>query len=363
MPSLPLSVSSVRLPAVAVAAVGAPLGRRPAEVVIRLGVRRPLRPRPFRLVDEAVLAEGSLGIASRQEPIEQLVGDHRRFASCHARVPSFPSSWPAHEIPDSPRQAAQASRPWLHDGSCTRLRPAHANHVRSYGFVADRTHGPRRAGGPSIRAAAEVSRPRRDGRRYRLLAAIDASTREGLAIRVDRKLSSVDVIDVLADLFILRGVPGRARSDSGPELAAKPVRAWIAAVGAEAARLEPGSPLGDPPIAAVPAGPDRRLRRRGGNGCRGSFNSKLRDAPRDGGIFCSLEEARVVIAGWRRHRNAARPHSAPGYRPPAPEVVLWPAPPASRGAAPQPVMHQHSNRTTQQGPATQQKPCRPTNPA
>ena len=50
------------------------------------------------------------------------------------------------------------------------------------------------------------------------------------------------MIDVLTDLFILRGAPGHIRSDNGPEFIAKTVWQWIAAVGAEAAFIEPGSP-------------------------------------------------------------------------------------------------------------------------
>lgn len=57
-----------------------------------------------------------------------------------------------------------------------------------------------------------------------------------------RKLSSVDVLDMLADLFMLRGIPGHIRSDNGPEFVAKAVRCWIAAVGAQTAYIEPGSP-------------------------------------------------------------------------------------------------------------------------
>jgi hypothetical protein len=38
-----------------------------------------------------------------------------------------------------------------------------------------------------------------------MLNIIDEFTRECLAIRVNRKLRSTDVIDVLSDLFILRG--------------------------------------------------------------------------------------------------------------------------------------------------------------
>src|SRR6187455_2970540 len=71
-----------------------------------------------------------------------------------------------------------------------------------------------------------------NGRKFRMLNVIDEFTRECLAIRIDRKLRSTDVIDVLSDLFILRGVPGHVRSDNGPEFIAKAVREWIAAVGA-----------------------------------------------------------------------------------------------------------------------------------
>ena len=44
-----------------------------------------------------------------------------------------------------------------------------------------------------------------DGRAYRTLNIIDEYTREALMIRVDRKLNSIDVLDALTDLFILRG--------------------------------------------------------------------------------------------------------------------------------------------------------------
>jgi putative transposase len=152
-----------------------------------------------------------------------------------------------------------------------------------------------------------------------MLDVIDECTRECLAIRVDRKLNSVDVVDVLSDLFILRGVPGHIRSDNGPEFVATAVRAWIAAVGAKTAYIEPGSPWE--------------------NGYLESFNARLRDELLDGEIFYSLQEARIVIEGWRRHYNTRRPHSALAYKAPAPEVALWPAPPAIRTVALDPVMH------------------------
>ena len=70
----------------------------------------------------------------------------------------------------------------------------------------------------------------------------DEYSRECLAIRVDRKLNSGNVIDALSDLFILRGVPSFIRSDNGPEFIAQAVQDWIKAVGARTAYIEPGSP-------------------------------------------------------------------------------------------------------------------------
>ena len=73
---------------------------------------------------------------------------------------------------------------------------------------------------------------------------------------------------------------------------------------------------------------------------------KPRDALLDGEIFHSLAEAKNVIESWRRHYDTRRPHASLGYRPPAPEALHWPAPPsgaaspATRTAAPRPIMHQ-----------------------
>ena len=158
-----------------------------------------------------------------------------------------------------------------------------------------------------------------------MLNVIDEFTRECLAIRIDRKLKAIDVIDVLSDLFILRGVPGHVRSDNGPEFVAKAVRDWIAAVGAKTAYIEPGSPWE--------------------NGYCESFNAKLRDELLSGEIFYSLAEAQIVIESWRQHYNTGRPHSSLGYKPPAPVAVVWPptktqpASPAISTVADKPTMH------------------------
>ena len=52
-----------------------------------------------------------------------------------------------------------------------------------------------------------------------------------------------------------------------------------------------------------------------------SFNGKLRNELLNGEIFYTLREAQVLIEEWRQHYNRVRPHSALGYRPPAPEAI------------------------------------------
>jgi transposase InsO family protein len=194
-----------------------------------------------------------------------------------------------------PSKQPKKGRLWLNDGSCIRLRAERPNHVWSYDFVEDRTH---------------------DGRKYRMLNVIDEFTHECLAIRVQRQLKAVDVIDVLSDLFILRGVPGHIRSDNGAEFVAKALQEWIAAVGAKTAYIAPGSPWE--------------------NGFIESFNARLRDELLDGEIFYSLKEAKIVIESWRRHYNTLRPHGSLGYKPPAPEVFV-PALSARVAQQPQPA--------------------------
>ncbi len=168
-------------------------------------------------------------------------------------------------------------RLWLNDGSCMRRRPEHRNHVWSYDFVEARTH---------------------DGRSLRLLTLIDEYTRECLAIRVARRLNSFHVIETLGEAMLQHGTPEHVRSDNGAEMRAQRVRSWLDTVGTRPMFIEPGSPWE--------------------NGYCESFNGKLRDECLNGEIFYSLKEARVVIEMWRKHYNTRRPHSALGYRPPAP---------------------------------------------
>ncbi len=70
------------------------------------------------------------------------------------------------------------------------------------------------------------------------------------------------------------------------------------------------------------------------NGYCESFNGKLRDECLNGEIFYSLKEAQVVIEKWRVEYNTKRPHSALGYRPPAPAACSpWGVNPSSQPMA------------------------------
>ena len=179
-----------------------------------------------------------------------------------------------------PQKQPKRGRLWLNDGSCIRLRPAYADHVWSYDFMADRTT---------------------DGRALKLLTIIDEYSRECLAVDVGRSLTSDHVMQRLSQLFVERGVPAYLRSDNGPEFIAKSVRDWLGRVGVGTLYIEPGSPWE--------------------NGYGESFNGKLRDELLNRELFDTMLETQVLADRYRKHYNTVRPHSALGYRPPAPEAI------------------------------------------
>ena len=81
-----------------------------------------------------------------------------------------------------------------------------------------------------------------DGRAFRLLTILDEYSRECLAIVVARRLSSEDVLDQLAQLFIGRRIPDYMRSDNGAEFTAQTVRQWLDNLGVKTPYIEPGCP-------------------------------------------------------------------------------------------------------------------------
>jgi len=84
------------------------------------------------------------------------------------------------------------------------------------------------------------------------------------------------------------------------------LRKWLGKLGTRTLYIEPGSPWE--------------------NGYCESFNGKLRDEFLNGEIFYSLKEAQILTERWRVEYNTERPHSALGYRPPAPQAILPPQP-------------------------------------
>ena len=114
---------------------------------------------------------------------------------------------------------------------------------------------------------------------------------------------------LLAQRFVTHCVPAHLRSDNGPECTAELIRLWLATLQVQTLFIEPGSPWE--------------------HGYVESFNGKFRDELLDREIFYTLTEARILIERWRRQYNTVRPHSALGYRPPAPDAIM----PAARGSS------------------------------
>jgi transposase InsO family protein len=120
-----------------------------------------------------------------------------------------------------PRKQPKRGRLWLADGSCVRRRPEYRHHVWSYDFVSDRTA---------------------DSRPLKMLTLIDEYSRQCLAIRVQRRMQSIEVLETLAECFIAHGRPTCIRSDNGAELKSKLLVDWLTSLGVQPLFIEPGSP-------------------------------------------------------------------------------------------------------------------------
>jgi len=110
----------------------------------------------------------------------------------------------------------------------------------------------------------------------------------------------MDVVLILADLFLQRGCPQFIHSCNGPEFIAKKLVSWMKNLQVQPLFIHPGSPWE--------------------NGYCESFNGKMRYELLDGELFYSLLEAKIFIEKWKVHYNTKRPHSSLGGVPPAPEV-------------------------------------------
>ena len=176
---------------------------------------------------------------------------------------------------------------------CHRRRAGAPNDVWCWDFVFDRTTS---------------------GSQLKWLSIVDEYTRECLALKVDRGITSEDVINTLAELFAMRGVPRHIRSDNGPEFIAQALRRWLGAVGVGTLYIEPGSPWE--------------------NGYAESFHGRFRDEFLAMEIFEGVRDARTLSASWRDEYNTQRPHSSLGYQTPAEFAAACAASASAKASAP-----------------------------
>lgn len=175
-----------------------------------------------------------------------------------------------------PRKKRKRRRLGTSANSCDRRRAEFKDHVWTWDFAFDHTSG---------------------GSTLKWLSVVDEYTRECLALKVDRSITSEDVIDTLAELFAMRGVPRRIRSDNGSEFIARAIQRWLAHVAVETLYIAPASPWE--------------------NGYAESFHSRLRDEFLAVEAFESLPAARKLTTAWKEDYNHHRPHGALGYVAPA----------------------------------------------
>ena len=155
------------------------------------------------------------------------------------------------------------------EGGITRRKAECPNHVWSIDFIFDRTE---------------------NGRSIKILSVIDEFTRQCIALEVHRRFTGNDLVFLLKDLFLIRGVPKFIRSDNGPEFISHSVKKFLEFIEVGTSYIEPDSPWQ--------------------NGYVESFHSRFRDECLACEVFWSLDEARQVIARWRDNYNNRRPHSS-----------------------------------------------------
>jgi transposase InsO family protein len=213
------------------------------------------------------------------ERIRQLAYQHKRYGCQRIRIMLRREGWKVnkkrvHRIwkeEDLQVPRRKRKRRWLGVKGEVVPKAVHRNHVWTYDFIEDRTE---------------------TGSGLRILAVLDEYTRECLAIEVARSFDSLKVIRCMGWLFLTKGVPEYIRSDNGPEFVANAVREWLGKSGSNTLYIEPGSPWE--------------------NGYMESFLGKFRDECLNMEVFGNVQEAQIVVEGWRQEYNERRPHSALG---------------------------------------------------
>jgi transposase InsO family protein len=164
-----------------------------------------------------------------------------------------------------------------------RRRAEHRDHVWCVDFIHDRDER---------------------GRALKWLSVVDEFTRECLALEVERSIPAAGVVEVLVELFLIRGVPRHVRSDNGGEFIAGAVRGLAERTGLEALYIAPGAPWE--------------------NGYAESFHGRVRDELLNAELFADVRDAKALAAAWKNEYNHRRPHSSLGYVPPAAFAATYP---------------------------------------
>jgi len=255
--------------------------------------------RACRTLGQARSSHRYVGTASEEEPrlvaqILELVGEFPRYGYRQITRLLRQDGWRVNfkrihriwkrEGLKVPVKKAKKRRLGSEDGGIVRRVAERPNHIWSVDFIFDRTE---------------------NGRSLKILSVIDEFTRECIALVVGRKFTGDDLVQLMSELFRIRGVPSFIRSDNGPEFISKAVRSFLEFIEVGTSYIEPGSPWQ--------------------NGYVESFHSRLRDECLACELFSNLDEAKTVIESWRQNYNHRRPHSGLGGMPPAVFASHWAA--------------------------------------
>ena len=96
----------------------------------------------------------------------------------------------------------------------------HRHHVWTWDFILDHTD---------------------TGGKFKMLPLLDQYTRQCLTIRVERQITSAQVLEVLEKAMIQYGLPGYIRSDNGSEFIATKVQQWLKDHHSKTIYIDPGS--------------------------------------------------------------------------------------------------------------------------
>jgi putative transposase len=147
-----------------------------------------------------------------------------------------------------------------------------------------------------------------DGRRFRILTAVDTCTREVLATQAAFSLPASKVCATLDRVVTERGVPEAITLDNGTEFTSRWFDAWAWSKQIQLDFIRPGRPVE--------------------NGTIESFNGRLRDECLSQHWFRSLDEAQQILDDFRKDYNEFRPHSSLENRTPnevAERLLAWAA--------------------------------------